>query len=90
MNELRRSTDACFSSDFSPSISATGEALIALDAEMRSMEQEYKMLCIRAKHMLTKMQLCHDAIKKLLVTANDGMYPPACPSGHFPELHSLD
>ena len=82
--------NASFSNDMNPSISATGEALIALDKELEELADQDERLMIKRLHIHQKMKQCTDAIKRLLVVANNGVYPQPCPSGRFPELHSID
>lgn len=82
--------NASFSNDMNPSISATGEARLALDKELEALADQDERLMIQRLHIHQKMKQCTDAIKKLLVTANGGVYPKPCPSAKFPELHSID
>lgn len=45
---------------------------------------------VKRLHIHQKMKLCTEAIKKLLVKANNGVYPPPCPAMRFPELNMID
>ena len=47
-------------------------------------------LLVKRLHIHQKMKLCTEAIKKLLVKANNGVYPPPCPAMRFPELNMID
>ena len=83
-------TDDYSSSDKNPSISAVGEALLALDKELEALADQDEALMVKRLHIHQKMKLCTEAIKKLLVKANNGVYPPPGPAMRFPELNMLD
>ena len=83
-------TDDYSSSDKNPSISAVGEALLALDKELEALADQDEALMVKRLHIHNKMRLCTEAIKKLLTEANHGVYPPPCPSRRFPELNMID
>lgn len=86
-------TDDYSSSDKNPSISAVGEALLALDKELEALADQDEALMVKRQHIHQKMKLCTEAIKaikKLLVKANNGVYPPPCPAMRFPELNMID
>ena len=83
-------TDDYSSSDKNPSISAVGEALLALDKELEALADQDEALMVKRLHIHQKMKLCTEAIKKLLVKANNGVYPTPCPAMRFPELNMVD
>jgi hypothetical protein len=83
-------TDDYSSSDKNPSISAIGEAILALDKELEALADQDEILMVKRLHIHQKMKLCTEAIKKLLVKANNGVYPPPCPVMRFPELNMID
>lgn len=83
-------TDDYSSSEKNPSISAVGEALLALDKELEALADQDEALMVKRLHIHQKMKLCTEAIKKLLVKANNGVYPPPCPAMRFPELNMID
>lgn len=83
-------TDDYSSSDKNPSISAVGEALLALDKELEALADQDEALMVKRLHIHQKMKLCTEAIKKLLVKANNDVYPPPCPAMRFPELNMID
>ncbi|OHD24960.1 MAG: hypothetical protein A2Y38_20240 [Spirochaetes bacterium GWB1_59_5] len=73
-----------------PSISAVGEALVALDAEIEKLEHDAVKLHRQIAHITVKQRICNAAIKKILEKANNGVYPPPCPHQEFPELSGAD
>ena len=83
-------TDDYSSSDKNPSISAVGEALLALDKELEALADQDEALMVKRLHIHQTMKLCTEAIKTLLVKANNGVYPPPCPTMRFPELNMID
>ena len=83
-------TDDYSSSDKNPSISAVEKALLALDKELEALADQDEALMVKRLHIHQKMKLCTEAIKKLLVKANNGVYPPPCPAMRFPELNMID
>ena len=48
-------TDACFSSDKNPSISAVGEALLALDNELAALADQDEALMVKRLHIHNKL-----------------------------------
>lgn len=57
------------------SISAVGEALVALEGELERLEFESERLHAKLKLAHTKMEVCRKAIHTLLVKSAGSMYP---------------
>ena len=85
-----KNESACWPESSTVSVSAVGEALLALDKELEALADQDEALMVKRLHIHQKMKLCTEAIKKLLVKANNGVYPPPCPAMRFPELNMID
>lgn len=82
------SDSACWGNDSCPSISAIGEALVALEREIAALEQEGGRLMARRNLIQQKLVICHKSIRQLLVNAGHTYKPKQWP--HYPELNRLD
>lgn len=71
--------------DMTISISATAEALVALEAEIAKLEQEEERLATKRKYVNQKLMSCHAAVKKLLLTTGAKYEVKEWPK--FPELN---
>ena len=56
-------------SERTPSISAVGEALVALEIELEELAQQDEMLVLRRRLIHKKMEICHKTIKDILIGA---------------------
>lgn len=72
------------------SISAVGEALVALESEIAMLERDAVKMHSQLAHITAKQRICTVAIKKLLEAANGGIYPAPKHWPEFPELSHKD
>jgi hypothetical protein len=82
-------SDACEAPDRTVSISAVAEALLALEDEIKQLQIDAERHYIKMTLAMQKMAICREAIDKTLLAAAGGVRP-RCPTGHWPELHSID
>jgi hypothetical protein len=76
---------ACDAPDKNISISATAEALVALEAEIKQLEVEEERLATKRKYVNQKLMSCHAAIKKLLLATGAKYEAKVWP--RYPELN---
>ena len=79
-----------YSEGYMMSVSAVGEALIALEQEIEKLEHDAARMHRQLAHITAKQRICTAAIKKLLETANNGVYPTPRTWPEFPELSHKD
>ena len=85
-----KNESACWAESSTISVSAVAEGLLAIERELDALAHQDEALMVKRLHIHQKMKLCTEAIKKLLVKANNGVYPPPCPAMRFPELNMID
>ena len=77
---------ATYFEDSAPSISAAGAALVALEEEYKRLDQDIEKLFARAGLAMQKQKILLESIRKIMLAANGGVFPPPCPERRFPEL----
>lgn len=70
-----------------PSLSAIGTAMVALETEYADLEQDIERLLKRVGLAMQKQRICLDSLKTLAARINCGVYPPKAPYQRFPELN---
>ena len=70
------------------SVSAVAEGLLAIERELDALAHQDEALMVKRLHIHTKMQICHQALRDLLIKSGAKYEPKVWPS--FPELHSVD
>ena len=70
------------------SITAVAEGLLAIERELDALANQDEALMVKRLHIHTKMQICHQALRDLLVKSGAKYEPKVWQS--FPELHSVD
>ena len=81
-------TNACWPESSTVSITAVAEGLLAIERELDALAQQDEALMVKRLHIHTKMQICHQTLRDLLIKSGAKYEPKDWPN--FPELHSVD
>ena len=83
-----KNESACWAESSTISVSAVAEGLLAIERELDALAHQDEALTVKRLHIHTKMQICHQALRDLLIKSGAKYEPKVWPS--FPELHSVD